>query len=375
MPVRQRYFISRSCSEARAGGRPRYLRSLRIATVGVVVLAVLGVGITASQDDERTEGSASARVHELVAGEAEESAPPEAREIPAVKPSEQASPVSEPSLELEEMRSAAPSEEIDAASGEEPASAAAEPMVVAVEDVPQGDGTTLQAGGATATVATVSGTGSVDLGFTRTSSSSAPNLPTYVSTICDGASVYSGAFNTTTQGPVVQDVPYSGTNCVIKVRVAQPSDRWTGTSSSVVVTHDEPDSQSGTPYVEQAEWTTTAVDGEDSFTIDVPAGFTGTVSLKLTACSSQGGTSDQTRKHACGDLVQKGIGSEGSFTVSDGQQVLAETGFDITAETHHDMVTVDVEEPAADDLTISVEQTDGSAVLVHGPGTSVVGTH
>ena len=97
--------------------------------------------------------------------------------------------------------------------------------------------------------------------------------------------------------------------------------------------------------------------------------------MKLTACSSKGGTSDDTKKFACGDMVEKGVGSEGTVTVTDGEQVLAETGFDISAETHHDMVTVDVDEPATDDLTIEVQKTDGSAVLVHGPGTSAVGTH
>lgn len=338
------------------------------------MIAILGVGVIATQDDEHADGSASARVHELVTAETAGPAPLGPLEIPTVALSEPASPASEPVLELEKKAPEAPAED-PAAVPDEALAAAPEPMVVSVEEVPQGGGTTLHAGGDTARVATVSGTGSITLGFTRTSSSTAPNLPTYVSTICDGASVYSGAFNTTSQGPVVQDVPYSGANCSIQVRVAQPSDRWTGTSSSVVVTRDEPESQGGTPYVEKAEWTTTAVAGEDSFDIAVPAGFTGTVSVKLTACSSAGGTSDETRKFACGDLVQKGVGTEGSLTVSDGQQVLAETGFDITAETHHDMVTVEVDEPAADDLTISVEQTGGSAVLVHGPGTSVVGTH
>ena len=87
------------------------------------------------------------------------------------------------------------------------------------------------------------------------------------------------------------------------------------------------------------------------------------------------GTSDATNKFACGDLVQKGVGSEGSISISDGEDVLATSGYDITAETHHDMVTLSIDEPAADDLTISVERSGGSAVLVHGPGTSAVGTH
>src|SRR5699024_8503386 len=103
--------------------------------------------------------------------------------------------------------------------------------VVPPEQVPTGNPITLASGGSTRTVATASGTGTFRLGFTRAASSAAPNLPTYVSTICDGASVYSGAFNTTSAGPVVQEVPFSGASCSIKVKVSQPSPKWTGTSS------------------------------------------------------------------------------------------------------------------------------------------------
>lgn len=343
----------------------------------LVVVGVLGTGVTSLQDEDHHDGSASALVpsrpaeadahppQEIeVVHAAEEKTVPDASALPDLIPAPD-----EPT-EVPEAETVEAPVEPGAADDLGPAEVSVD------EEVPTGGGETLHAGGSTKTVATVAGTGSITLGFTRTAGSTAPNLPTYVSTICDGSSVYSGAFNTTTQGPVVQEVPYSGAACSIRVRVAQPSDRWTGTSSSVVVTRDQPEAQpSGAPYVEKAEWTTTAVSGGETFEIDVPEGFTGTVSLKLTACSSQGGTSDATNKFACGDLVQKGVGSEGSISISDGEDVLATSGYDITAETHHDMVTLSIDEPAADDLTISVERSGGSAVLVHGPGTSAVGTH
>ena len=358
--------------------RARKLGALRTALAGVLALGALGVGVTAWEDHQLEPAEALPTLVDALTEEPAP-APPEAQPIPVVEPREGSSSPTEPHLVVETPVEHEEPAESHAAEGQSDGEAPVEqpaPMIVTAEKVPEGGATTLRAGGSTQTVATASGTGTITLGFTRTASSAAPNLPTYVSSICDGASVYSGAFNTTTQGPVVQDVPYAGANCSIQVRVAQPSDRWTGTTSSVVVTRDQPEAAThGSTYVEKADWTTTAVSGEDTFFLDVPEGFTGTVSLKLTACSSQGGTSDQTKRYACGDLVQKGVGSEGSITISDGEQVLAATGFDITAETHHDMVTVDIDEPAADDLVIDVERSGGSAVLVHGPGTSAVGTH
>lgn len=347
-------------------------RSLRGALVASVAVLILGSGVITLQDPDSQDGSAAALVSTVASV-------PEPQQIPVAAAPAPIEVTTGEGMVVEKATPAPVEEEIvidspgDSVPAEHPVDP---PELVPTEDVPQGSPTTLSSGGATQTVARVSGTGTIRLGFTRTESSAAPNLPTYVSAICDGESVYSGAFNTTTAGPVVQDVPFSGSSCVVKVKVAQPSPRWAGTSSAVVVTRDAAaETQQGSPYVEDATWTTTAVTGSDAFEIAVPEGFTGTVSVKLTACSSEGGTSDATRDFACGEHVEKGVGSEGTITVSDGEQLLASTSFDISAETHHDMVTLDIEEPAADDLVVGVERTDGSAVLVHGPGTGAVGTH
>lgn len=240
--------------------------------------------------------------------------------------------------------------------------------------VPSGDPRTVGAGGDPVTVAMVSGTGSIVLGFARTQDSAAPNLPTYVSALCDGTSVYSGAFNTTDAGAVAQEIPYSGDTCSIQVTVSQPSDRWSGTRSAVVVTRGETEELSGAPVTESAGWTSTPVASTESFSMDVPSGFEGMVTLKLTACSSDGGTSDETRTFACGGLVREGIGSQGTVTIRDGGQVLAGSAFAISGETHHDMLTLDVAGAPTGDLVIEVSSTGGSAVLVHGPGSGAVGT-
>lgn len=378
--MRTRERPPRGISESRAARGSGTSRTLNSVIAGVVVVGILGLGAFTPQGDDVVDGAASALTEApSTDGGALASVTTDPRTIPVVEESEStaaAEPVgTQSTVRLLPVEEEMETETDTSDSQAQDTAGESAPIIVSVDEIPEGHPTTLSAGGDTVTVATVSGTGSIALGFTRSSSSTAPNLPTYVSTICDGISVYSGAFNTTTQGPVLQDVPFSGSSCSIKVKVAQPSAKWRGTSSAVVVTRDEAEVQGGTPYVEKAGWTTTAVDGADSFSIDAPEGFTGTVSVKLTACSSKGGTSDDTKKFACGDMVEKGVGSEGTVTVTDGEQVLAETGFDISAETHHDMVTVDVDEPATDDLTIEVQKTDGSAVLVHGPGTSAVGTH
>lgn len=349
-----------------AGNRRSLMAAgISLAAASVLALDVLGITANGSRADPHPVVAVDAQVQQHTPKRAEVAIwVDDALDVPTAGALATADAVEEEaSLSEDEVAERTP-----------PVLAERTPPVFAVQLLPSETVATLHAGGSTATVASLSGTGAVTLGFTRTSSSTAPNLPTYVSTVCDGASVYSGAFNTTSQGPVIQEVPYSGAQCSIRVRVSQPSARWAGTTSAIVVTRDDPQSQAGTPYVEKAEWTTAAVPGSDAFSLAVPEGFTGAVSVKLTACSSQGGTSDATRDFACGDLVQRGIGSEGTITVSDGEQILAETEFDITAETHHDMVTVDIADPAAGHLTIVVERSGGSAVLVHGPGTGAVGT-
>lgn len=358
----------------------RRAHPVRTTLASLLAGCMVGMGVLVLEGSELVEGAATAIVPESsqIDTAQSETAPqsiPVVETLEAVEGPDGHIEVERPQPEQAEapvVVTEATEEELEAPAAKQ----LPEATVVPPEQVPTGNPITLASGGDTRTVATVSGTGTIRLGFTRTESSAAPNLPTYVSAICDGESVYSGAFNTTTAGPVVQDVPFSGSSCVVKVKVAQPSPRWAGTSSAVVVTRDAAaETQQGSPYVEDATWTTTAVTGSDAFEIAVPEGFTGTVSVKLTACSSEGGTSDATRDFACGEHVEKGVGSEGTITVSDGEQLLASTSFDISAETHHDMVTLDIEEPAADDLVVGVERTDGSAVLVHGPGTGAVGTH
>lgn len=359
----------RNTSGSGVGRASRLLRLLKVGTGGLLVSVLVGFGVHSMHEDSALEVAVGETGIERIV----EPLPLAPRSIPEAdgenleeEPHATEVTTSEQAPEPEEESS-------DAESDRE--NSAMDAVIVEAEEVPDKDPTTLSSGGATVTVATVSGTGTIPLGFTRSASSAAPNLPTYVSAICDGESVYSAAFNTTTADPVVQEIPFSGSSCSIRVKVAQPSPKWAGTSSSIVVTEAEPETHGGTPYVHKAGWTSNAVSGSETFGMEVPDGFDGTVTLKLTACSSRGGTSDETKDFACGDLVQKDVGSQGVVTVSDGKKELDSAGFDISAATHHDMVSLDVEDVAGDQLTITVEHTGGSAILVHGPGSGAVGTH
>lgn len=234
-------------------------------------------------------------------------------------------------------------------------------------------GTTVAAE-STINLTTVSGTGTIPVTITRDPGSAAPNIPTYISAICDGASVYSGAYNATWQ-PLTTNISYAGSNCRIVATVKYPSAKWVGTYNASIIGLGAPTATAGTPSVTAATWASRAVAGTDYFTLYTPAGFRGAVDLKLTACSSQGGTSDATAKYACGNLVQKGIGSSAAITISDSAGVLTSANIHISAERHHETLHLPLGRAAHGPITITVTSTGGSATLVHGPGTRAVGTY
>lgn len=229
------------------------------------------------------------------------------------------------------------------------------------------------AGREATTIATVSGTGTIAVTMARDTGSTAPNLPTYISSICDGASVYSGAFNTTGGGPFTKDVPFSGESCSVRVKVDQPSSRWSGTWSAVNLTIGATSLVSGEGSVIAADWASRPVNVSDSFELATPAGFEGTLSIKMTACSSEGGTSDATVTSGCAGLVQRDVASSISLDVTDASGLLAHQDVTVTADTHHDTITLFMARPSVGPITLTVTWTAGSAMLIHGPGTRAVG--
>lgn len=65
----------------------------------------------------------------------------------------------------------------------------------ATGDAPGGGGVTLTAGDSATTLATLPPAGTATLTTWRHPGSAAPNIPTYVSVLCAGTSVYSGTWN------------------------------------------------------------------------------------------------------------------------------------------------------------------------------------
>lgn len=236
-------------------------------------------------------------------------------------------------------------------------------------------GTLVYAGDAVTVGGPYSGSGTVYVTYTRDPNTAAPNLPVYTSMICDGSSVYSGAQNATQSGPVELTAPYAGSNCVLKTKVAYPSSKWNGSHAAVYVNVGAPQANAGTPSVTDSGFVSTPVIGTQSFTIGSPSGLNnGAMDIKLTACSSRGGTSDATRQYGCDGYIQQGVGSGATLTASDANGVLGSTQIWIDANTHHAMARITFSRQTAGSVTLTVTQNNGSAMLVHGPGTRITGT-
>lgn len=233
-------------------------------------------------------------------------------------------------------------------------------------------GQKIVAGESRTIVSGLQGTGTVDLFFSRDAGSAAPNLPTYVSSICSGRPVYSGAYNTTGSNQH-RIATYTGKDCKVKVLVNHPSPKWSGKYNAVYVSHSVNASETKGKTVTEATWQSRPVSGVGRFTLDAAPGTKGTVDLKLTACSSKGGTSDRSRKFACGNKVQKNVGSTFQVTVSDAKGELYSAAKTIGYREHHSMLHIKMPRPVAGSLTITVKHISGSAILVHGPNTRYIG--
>lgn len=261
-----------------------------------------GIPSGATPTEQPTSGTASASASAVTITAPELPLPTDEDHPTASSPSPTQSEEEEDSAHIEDAPAGTPSEG-DANSGSTEAS----------QRVGVSDSISVVAGGDAITVLSVSGVGTVPVGYVRNPNSAAPNIPVYTSAICGGVSTYSGAFNATGTGEEWKDVPYSG-DCVIKVKAAQPSSKWAGSFSAVNVITGTPDKWGGDPVVVNAGWVSRAVSSSGDFVLDVPKGFTGVVSVKVTACSSEGGMSDDTVSYGCAGLVRKGAGSSPSLS-------------------------------------------------------------
>lgn len=130
----------------------------------------------------------------------------------------------------------------------------------------------------------------------------------------------------------------------------------------------------GRPVHVPATWASHAVQGVGEETLGVPEGASGTVSVKLTGCSSAGGTRDATGENLCAGLVRRAVPSRARVSVLDSSGVLASQQVEVSVERHHETVTLRLGRAAGGPVRVRVEVLDGAAAVLHGPGSSFNGT-
>lgn len=227
-------------------------------------------------------------------------------------------------------------------------------------------------------IAKVDGNGTMQIVVTRNKESAAKQMPTYVSMSCknnmDG-NVYSGAFNTMSNETIVKTIPFSG-KCTLKVRVDHPSESWNGTYNSIHVSYGNIKYiSSENSYSKKADWTTKAITNSSSYSLKAPKHFTGNVVLKMTNCSTRGGATDKTASFACDGYVQKKKNTSGRIEILNGGKVVASQNYNIVYQKHHETFTIPVKNLQSDNLTVKIYKDNGPAILLHGPGSSIVGTY
>lgn len=227
-------------------------------------------------------------------------------------------------------------------------------------------------------IATMNGNGTVQIVVTRNDKSAAKQMPTYVSMSCKNSMdghVYAGAFNTMSNETIVKTIPFSG-ECTLKVRVDHPSELWNGKYNSIHVSYGNIKYTSGgKPYSKKADWTTKAITKSNSYSFKVPKHFTGNVVLKMTNCSTRGGATDKTASFACDGYVQKNKNTSGKIEILNGGKVVASQNYNIVYQKHHDTFTIPLNNLQSSDITVKVYRDSGPAILLHGPGSSIVGTY
>lgn len=221
-----------------------------------------------------------------------------------------------------------------------------------------------------------SGRGTLTLTTTLDPTSALPTgAPTYASLACDGKSVYAGGWNTTrTDGSAIKRIPYAGEACRLRLRADQSSAVWEGTDSWILYQlRDERTGPAGEAVVVKGPWRSRAVTSAGTFSFGDQSGLDGTITVKATSCSTDGGDTDTSATDACAGLVQKNTDARARIVVRDDAGVLFDRQIEVTYTRHHETFTWDLPRPITGELCIEVSRTSGAPLLVHGPNTRLVG--
>lgn len=233
---------------------------------------------------------------------------------------------------------------------------------------------TITTGSASATVATVSGTGYV--GVTVKKVGGVRNVPTYVAVFCDGKASGGASFNTISTSNVTRVVGFSGKTCNIKVAAGAV----TGGKQRIAVSVGKPTKVStgytGSTVIRQP-WNTRLVKKSSAFTVKTPSNVRGLLGLQVTGCTSKapksgGGDTDATITDGCWGSMVSGGSSTVTVTVKDKTgKVVGKTTRAVSYARHHENIAIALPKTCGW-LTVTVQVT-GAPILVHGPGTSYVG--
>lgn len=232
---------------------------------------------------------------------------------------------------------------------------------------------TTTTGSGTTKSANVDGIGlwDVDFGYVRKDDNPS-RIMIAVSVYCNDGVGYSGTFNIESGVVTNKQIPFSGTGCRLIVSSRQ-ADNWTPSVATIKVKGATLQPVEEEPYNLRAEWTSNATKKDQTFSFGKQDGFKGWLTIKGTACSSDGGTTDRTKKKACTGQVEKGVGSVVELTVKDDSGVIEKRKFDVNAKLHHDVTTFNIDRPVRGELKVDVRHLKGSSMIIHGPGSSIVG--
>lgn len=201
-----------------------------------------------------------------------------------------------------------------------------------------------------------------------------PNLPVFTAAICrDTPTAYSGAFNLANRRTVKKIIPFAGTDCRVKV-APSATERWSGQRIAIEASLGKVGYLKGEPFHLDADWTSQAVSDAQTFSLGDQTDFQGFLMLKLTTCSSEGGTSDSTASFACRGRVQPKTNSKIEATLRDERGVLLKEQHLVTWTAHHNTFTTRLPRAVEGKLVLDVKRLEGAAMLVHGPGSGLTGT-
>lgn len=266
-------------------------------------------------------------------------------------------------------------------------------------------------------IATVSGSGVLKVSMTNPS---VGNRETALTMRCDGVTTGGGGWNIVAGDPAkIVEIPYSGKDCKLTVGLRRGGDLDVTVVSRTDLGKSKGRTWTYEPFIEgkRADWKTTIVSdprkdnrmrfkvNPGKFPVSVPNGFTGVANVKMTSCTTGGGSRDASTpimKDFFGNTVflngkprhiqlcelgllgnERGIffparqeNSVMRVTFTDDKGILAQQDVTITPREHHETASIKIDRPVSTKngkITMTVQHIKGVGSAVHAPGFRITG--